>query len=472
KTDLPLHAQPPSTSPQKRESRIAARRQFPEVSRCGRITAQPRYVVFERVRGKLFTVKREPVNGVFCPACAPKLAVQATLFTWLRGWWAVPMGPVYAMAAIVRNVCGGSRPREANARILIHQARAFMMRGDGDIARAVAEQARRYAVTPETSRALTLLIAALADRPVRRLRWRLRRNVQAVLLQLAPGIGLLMLAVLVHFVLSDPTVEQTQQTRAWHETAWSGMVETFHEIADLFAGPSVVPGAMTPIAGISAAATPAPAPGLYHVTRLKANVSAGPEADSRLLVSLDRFASVEVTERQDSPKALRVIAPGGVIGYMAVDALAPGLGSIAEQAWCLAHRGSPVVNGTVLHPPPGGQHHFIIRNTTHDDVLVKLKNVTDGRSVVALYVAADAMAQTSGIPDGTYWVVLATGTDFSRVCETFTRDVRTVAYPHTRTVMAHFEDNRWIGASIALTLRPPGTTYTPAENIPPERFRD
>ncbi|KAF0118322.1 MAG: hypothetical protein FD149_735, partial [Rhodospirillaceae bacterium] len=31
-TDLPLHAQPPSTSPQKRESRIAARRQFPEVS--------------------------------------------------------------------------------------------------------------------------------------------------------------------------------------------------------------------------------------------------------------------------------------------------------------------------------------------------------------------------------------------------------------------------------------------------------
>ncbi|KAF0138744.1 MAG: hypothetical protein FD153_1134, partial [Rhodospirillaceae bacterium] len=32
KTDLPLHAQPPSTSPQERESRITARRQFPEVS--------------------------------------------------------------------------------------------------------------------------------------------------------------------------------------------------------------------------------------------------------------------------------------------------------------------------------------------------------------------------------------------------------------------------------------------------------
>jgi len=105
------------------------------------------------------------------------------------------MGPIHTVAAIVRNVCGGSRPREANARILIHQARPFMIRGDGDIARAVAEQARRYAVTPETSRALTLLIAALANRPMRRLRLRVRRTVQVVLEQLAPGIGLFMLAI-------------------------------------------------------------------------------------------------------------------------------------------------------------------------------------------------------------------------------------------------------------------------------------
>ena len=129
--------------------------------------------------------------------------VWATLFTWLWGWWGLPLGPAYTVAAIFRNVCGGHRPKEANVRILIHQARAFMMRGDGDVARAVAEQARHYATTEETSRALAALIAALADRPARRLRRRWGQIIRAILLQLAPAAVLGLLVWLVQARLSD-----------------------------------------------------------------------------------------------------------------------------------------------------------------------------------------------------------------------------------------------------------------------------
>ncbi|KAF0138669.1 MAG: hypothetical protein FD153_1174 [Rhodospirillaceae bacterium] len=173
-------------------------------------------------------------------------------------------------------------------------------------------------------------------------------------------------------------------------------------------------------------------------------------------------------ECQDSPEAVRAISPGSVIGYMDVNVLAPGLGRVTEQVWCQAHRGPPVANGI----PTGGPHRFAIRNTTHDDVLVKLKNVADDRSVIALYVAANAIAQAAGIPDGIYRVVLATDADFSRACQTFTRDLQTVAYPQTRTLIAQRENWYRIGTSIALTLRSSGGTYTPAEVIPPERFWD
>src|SRR5579859_4416682 len=39
-------------------------------SRCGQVTAQPRYLLFHHVRSFLFTSKRGVVRGIFCRACA------------------------------------------------------------------------------------------------------------------------------------------------------------------------------------------------------------------------------------------------------------------------------------------------------------------------------------------------------------------------------------------------------------------
>src|SRR5262245_45579874 len=60
---------------------------------CGQITAQPRYILFDMVWGRLGGVQRRTIAGVFCRACADKAAIRASMVSWVAGWWAWPSGP-------------------------------------------------------------------------------------------------------------------------------------------------------------------------------------------------------------------------------------------------------------------------------------------------------------------------------------------------------------------------------------------
>lgn len=412
--------------------------------RCGKVSAQPRYVVFERVRGVPFKATREPIAGVFCPSCAQRTAVEASYFTWLKGWWAVPLGPVYSLAALIRNLLGGHLPKDTNARILLHQARAFVARGDLDVARAIAEQARQFAIAPESARELSILLASLSTRPPRRLKMRWARVARAAALQLVP-VAVVGAVVAGLFLMTG-------------NGSWMGRpLET------------------------AEAARPAPPPprpvsppvrrGAYYVVSPRADVRDGPGPEHSSIGTLERFTTVEVLERQSDDDWLRIVAPGGVIGFVGGDVVAEGSGAAAQRQWCVANKGAPVGNGTILVKPPGGANRLLIRNTTDDDVVVKLKGA-DGKTRLAMYISAKETGQAGGVPDGTFQLVLATGGDFSRACGIFLNDMRTVVYPEARTFQTRVDGGRTIGATVALTLRPPGTNYKAAEPVPPARFAE
>ncbi|WP_369927512.1 J domain-containing protein [Xanthomonas sp. NCPPB 2632] len=108
---------------------------------CGKVTAQPRYVIFYRVFSIILVTRRDPVQGVYCSPCAEKVCFKATAFTWALAWWGFPWGPIYGLSAVFNNLAGGKRPEDINARLLSHQAWYFAATGKPDIARAVAQDA-------------------------------------------------------------------------------------------------------------------------------------------------------------------------------------------------------------------------------------------------------------------------------------------------------------------------------------------
>lgn len=107
---------------------------------CGKISAQPRYVIFSVVKSYFVLTTKSAVQGIFCYACAEKKAIKASLTTWILGWWGVPWGPIYSVQALLVNTLGGNRPNDVNARVLAHQSMYFASIGKFEIAGAIADE--------------------------------------------------------------------------------------------------------------------------------------------------------------------------------------------------------------------------------------------------------------------------------------------------------------------------------------------
>jgi hypothetical protein len=105
---------------------------------CGKVSAQPRYVIFLKAKSFLVVTVRSMTQGIFCSPCAEKKALQATAITWALGWWGFPWGPIYSVQALWINMLGGKRPALPNARLAAHQAWFFAATGRPDMARAIA----------------------------------------------------------------------------------------------------------------------------------------------------------------------------------------------------------------------------------------------------------------------------------------------------------------------------------------------
>jgi hypothetical protein len=138
-------------------------------SKCSKITAQPRYVIFLRVKSYLVGTSRTSSQGIFCSDCAAKVAIRMTFTTWALGWWCLPFGPIYAAHAVIRNTFGGIKPKDINMRIAAHQAWHFVSIGQVELARAVAADALKLASgkTPEVAELKASVLRVLDLGPVR-----------------------------------------------------------------------------------------------------------------------------------------------------------------------------------------------------------------------------------------------------------------------------------------------------------------
>jgi curved DNA-binding protein CbpA len=158
----------------------------PAVCKCGKVTAQPRYIVFDLVWGRLTSVQRKGIAGIFCRSCADRTAVRASLITWLAGWWAWPGGPRATVRALLNNIRGGRKPADRNARLLMRQARAFRGRGEMELARNAAEQALSFAATAALRRDVDHLLSSLSAHPARPLKNRWAEPGWAPMAQIMP----------------------------------------------------------------------------------------------------------------------------------------------------------------------------------------------------------------------------------------------------------------------------------------------
>jgi hypothetical protein len=98
-------------------------------------------VIYYEIKSFILVTSRNPVQGIFCRACAEKKSLRASAVTWLLGWWGFPWGPIYSLHAILINLFGGKRPYLVNARLAAYQAWVFAVYGKLELARAIAMDA-------------------------------------------------------------------------------------------------------------------------------------------------------------------------------------------------------------------------------------------------------------------------------------------------------------------------------------------
>ena len=285
-----------------------------ECSRCGKVTAQPRYLVFHRVKSFLWRARRTTIRGIFCRDCADRTVIKASTLTWLQGWWGID-GPPRTAAALWSNLKGGERPQAENLRVLIHQAHAFLAVGEPDIAWSLAGQAERFATTTG-DRAHIRAIYDETGTPTRRLRNRWTVLSGALFVQALPLVALLLAvtaAVAVPFFES-----KTDNVTA---------TITVH----------------------------APAAGeLRHVAVELLKLRQGPSTELAVLEILDRFTTVKVQRTVEGGEWTLVTISSGVTGFVPTRYLFAGAGDVPKRHWCEANRGDPPKSGDVLLRRTGG----------------------------------------------------------------------------------------------------------------------
>jgi hypothetical protein len=397
-----------------------------ECSRCGKVTAQPRYIVFHRAKSSLWRARRSTIRGIFCRDCADRTVIAASTLTWLQGWWSLD-GPVRSIAALWANMRGGDRPRPENLRVILHQARAFLALGEPDIAWSLAGQAEAFADSTG-DRARIAAIRAEVGKPARRLRNRWSKWNGALFVQALP-LAALVLAVAV--VAAVPLLRDRTEAVS---------------------------------AGIAVHASPKG--DVRHVAVELLKLRQGPAADAPVLEILDRFTTVRVIGAADQGEWTQVTIPSGVTGFVPTRYLFAGAGEGPKRQWCQSNRGDPVRTGDVLLRRTGGNHRATVANDTGADTVVRLKT-TGGQTLIALFVAAGQEATIAGIPEGSFRLAYATGSGYSRACGLFLENMNTFMLDAPQIFVG---GGKALGAAIRLPA--PGDETVQVQPLPQDQFID
>lgn len=293
---------------------------IPMACRCGQITAQPRFVIYDMVWGRLGRVHRRSLSGIYCRKCADKTALRASMVSWIAGWWSWPHGPRETVRALINNIRGGRKPADRNARLLIRQARAFQKRGDNELARSAAEQAKQFARNPVLQRQVADLLKQLGPGTGRVLKDRWSRPGWVPMLQVMP-LALIVGVLAATLWLSIPS----SQSATLRPTAQAAVPKL---------------KAAVPVHETSRTTTPTHEPAVgedpalrqaYFVAMDKAPLRTGPAETFHIVTSL-KFGT-PVTGLEVDPKGdwMRVVLADGSTGFVALAHLRPGTAKAADN---------------------------------------------------------------------------------------------------------------------------------------------
>jgi len=110
-------------------------------SECGAATAMPRILVFRMSVGLGVWSHVRRTEGVFCSRCARRAGIEASLWTAVMGWWAIPFGPLVSAWCIWSNARGGSRRAKVDRRLVLVNAQVFFEQDNLKLANALARRA-------------------------------------------------------------------------------------------------------------------------------------------------------------------------------------------------------------------------------------------------------------------------------------------------------------------------------------------
>ncbi len=102
--------------------------------------------------------RRKSVEGIFCVACARRVALDASLVCATSGWWAPP-GPILTLIAIATNAMGGVRHPVSDHRLLLLNAQAFLASKNTSLAYALARKVSGSAKPPLVAEARKMMSA-------------------------------------------------------------------------------------------------------------------------------------------------------------------------------------------------------------------------------------------------------------------------------------------------------------------------
>ncbi|MBX2830605.1 MAG: DnaJ domain-containing protein [Rhodospirillales bacterium] len=285
---------------------------FIQCAVTGVVSAQPRLVEFKIVHGFLNAYSTETISANLAPKGAKRMALKASFKTWLQGFWGW-RSFIPAWKAILGNMRGGTFPPEGNSKMLFAQANAFERSGNKPLARAVLMQALDFIGTNRSVLAeqIRASLRRLEDgKPTRRVRdeWK-RAGMFDALLHLSP-LFVLIFAALIAFGPGQGFV-----TRKIPDLVARQGSEITKQVKQLI-GEDREP---------------------YYVDRELLNMREGPSVNDKIIRRLIRFETVYIAG-DNKDFWIEIETTIGETGFVNLDALVPGNGADARDAWCATNK--------------------------------------------------------------------------------------------------------------------------------------
>ena len=129
--------------------------EFVKCCKCGKPAKQPRYLFFTR--------GNERIGGVYCRDCASKEQLKTSL----HNWGDFLKRPAYTWSALKSTYKFSQLPPDKNWEILMQNAQAYQSRKRPDLARAMGEQAKKFAQTAQQEIKTCIFLNALPETTVK-----------------------------------------------------------------------------------------------------------------------------------------------------------------------------------------------------------------------------------------------------------------------------------------------------------------